>query len=939
MAIRLGLMVVGCLLTGLTMAQALLWQSEPALDIGWVNDGDIAEVRISPNGRYVAFISSANNLVANDTRGEDLFIKDLVSGDIQRVNTTSAGAQMVGDASTANLELTIFSAPSNNGNFVAFAARASNFPDYADEDTSVLYVKNLNTGALTTASKDAMGNLVDVVTLYSGIELTADGLYLAFASATDITGGNPDVDQFVYRKNRQTGNYALMSLDPLGQPFGKASLADMSSDGRYLAMYGTLADITRNPEDETSFEDLWLRDQSFATTVQANVQPGGMPSSGFASSAPYNASVSDNGQVAYCSFADDLINNDTNGEFDLFVFNGVSNARHSVDPAGQQLDDFDCGFNKVELDADASHVAFVNNDGGVTSTPGNGKRQLYLRNIGTLTTQMITKSLSDGPASDATEWFSVSADAQTVVFSTAATDLTTDPIPAVYAALYRFETSAQTLAPVEIATFSSPGLVGGVTLGTPVVSNDMQWFLFSTAAPNVINPADYDGTDDLILLDRDTQARLRVATEVGSYDMSYDGRYIVFTSERFHPTTSIDLGEENVFLYDRVSDQYTQIAMGSEPKVNIEGNVVFVSEENLLVPGDTNDFLDVFFFTRQSSTISLVSASAPGIPAPLSFYQAPDIAGAGAATWVSFTATGDFGATPSSTSSFEVFIKNWPNGAIQRISEDTNGDPSNSLYVAGGTWSDDTQSLVFISDATNLSPAGNPLGLRQVYLYDRNTSALSLISQDTGGNASLAGNFGASQASVSPQGRYVGFTSDAWDIVDDDDDETSDVFLYDRDTDTMTLISQSVNGPNQDEGLAGHVVVDNSVSPELVAVAMRAGGKLTERDPAPKDAEAFLYQSGGPGATISMQVDGLGMVAGNLGYSCDATCEDTYALGTVLNLVAIPDAGESFLGWSGDVCSGTELTCEVLMNQPRDIQALFSESVPNDVIFTNGFGD
>lgn len=71
MARRLGLMVVGCLLTGLTMAQALLWQSEPALDIGLVNDGDIAEVRISPNGRYVAFISSANNLVANDTRGED----------------------------------------------------------------------------------------------------------------------------------------------------------------------------------------------------------------------------------------------------------------------------------------------------------------------------------------------------------------------------------------------------------------------------------------------------------------------------------------------------------------------------------------------------------------------------------------------------------------------------------------------------------------------------------------------------------------------------------------------------------------------------------------------------------------------------------------------------------------------------------------------------
>jgi len=75
--------------------------------------------------------------------------------------------------------------------------------------------------------------------------------------------------------------------------------------------------------------------------------------------------------------------------------------------------------------------------------------------------------------------------------------------------------------------------------------------------------------------------------------------------------------------------------------------------------------------------------------------------------------------------------------------------------------------------------------------------------------------------------------------------------------------------------------------------------------------------------TVSRPGFGSGQVSSNpAGISCGASCQAAFNPGTVVSLTAIPDAGSTFIGWSGD-CSGTG-TCQVTMNQNHSVNAVFA---------------
>ena len=64
----LRILIIGCLLSvaSQTTGNELYWLTEPSLDVGLLADNEAEDLRISNTGRYISFVSKANNLVMND---------------------------------------------------------------------------------------------------------------------------------------------------------------------------------------------------------------------------------------------------------------------------------------------------------------------------------------------------------------------------------------------------------------------------------------------------------------------------------------------------------------------------------------------------------------------------------------------------------------------------------------------------------------------------------------------------------------------------------------------------------------------------------------------------------------------------------------------------------------------------------------------------------
>lgn len=128
---------------------------------------------LSADGRYVAFISEASNLVAGDTNGlMDVFVKDRFTGAVSRVSQSSAGAE--GNARSGSCAI------SADGRYVAFHSGADNL-DPSSGYSSGTYVHDRLTGQTRRLAANGYNPAVS----WSGALLAFDSGYLFDAGDTN----------------------------------------------------------------------------------------------------------------------------------------------------------------------------------------------------------------------------------------------------------------------------------------------------------------------------------------------------------------------------------------------------------------------------------------------------------------------------------------------------------------------------------------------------------------------------------------------------------------------------------------------------------------------------------------------------------------------------------------------------------------------------------
>ncbi len=365
---------------------------------------------ISADGRYIAFQSNANNLVADDTNNaSDIFVHDRVTGQITRVSVSSTGEESDGQ----NFHPSI----SAEGRYVAFWSMASNLIAKDLNGCPDVFVHDRNTGK-TTRMSIATGGVEGEADSVSPA-ISADGRYVVFSSlAPSLVPGDNNHRGDIFVRDRHTGTTARVSLSNTGEEANGASFSpSISGDGRYIAFESEASNLVTG--DGNGKSDVFVRDVIAGTTTLVSVSTAGVQGN----DTSYAPSISADGRcVAFGSAAFNLVQGDSNGYEDVFVRDRVANKtwRVSHPSGGGQANGNSYG---PSISLYGRFVVFESQATNLIADDFNGQNDVFLFNRLTNQTTRVSVSTegeaSDGPSGEA----GVSADGRIVVFSSEATNL------------------------------------------------------------------------------------------------------------------------------------------------------------------------------------------------------------------------------------------------------------------------------------------------------------------------------------------------------------------------------------------------------------------------------------------------------------------------------------------------------------------------------------
>ena len=278
-------------------------------------NGESSLATISSDGRNVAFLSQASNLVPGDTNGVmDVFVRDTVAGTTTRVSTDSSGAQGNG-VSGYDYPPCI----SGNGRYVTFESDASNLVAGDTIGATDIFVKDLQTGVTTRVSTTSTGEQANDRSFFPSI--SKDGRYVLFRSqaynlgAGDSPACQPLTCSDVFRKDTVTGAVTWISTDAAGNPANSGSWdPHLSADGRYAAFTSDASNLAAG--DTNNNFDLFVKDADTGAIYLTSVNASGQVGNNW-SVDPFVADGG--GLVGFGSLASNLVAGDTNNVVDVFV--------------------------------------------------------------------------------------------------------------------------------------------------------------------------------------------------------------------------------------------------------------------------------------------------------------------------------------------------------------------------------------------------------------------------------------------------------------------------------------------------------------------------------------------------------------------------------------------------------------------------------------------
>jgi uncharacterized repeat protein (TIGR01451 family) len=416
---------------------------------------------ISGDGRFVAFVSLADNLVPGDTNGfADTFVHDRLTNTTERVSVSSRERQ--GNADSGLIGVAAYPAISADGRFVAFVSEADNLVSKDTNGTPDVFVRDRQLGTTERVSVTSAGLQADGSS--HGPAISADGRFVAFESDAQnlVPGGSPfpSGDQ-VYVRDRQTGTTEIVSVNAAGEQGNSLSTqADISGDGRFV-VFSSFAD-NLVPGTQSGLQ-VYLRDRGTGTTERISENAAGEPGDG-SSVAP---KVSLDGRfVAFETNTGNLIG-DGNHESHILVKDRTTGAfeRVSATSTGQPADLLS---EHPDITPDGRFVAFMSLATNLVADDTNNRRDIFMRDRQTGTVVRVSVSTAGLEGNSESQWPSISDDGLVTAFQSNSDNL----VPGANGGIFVHDDRAAADLSVTKSDSPDPVAKGAALTYTMVVTNN-----------------------------------------------------------------------------------------------------------------------------------------------------------------------------------------------------------------------------------------------------------------------------------------------------------------------------------------------------------------------------------------------------------------------------------------------------------------------------------
>lgn len=346
-----------------------------------------------------------------------------------------------------------------------------------------------------------------------------------------------------------------------------------------------------------------------------------------------------------------------------------------------------------------------------------------------------------------------------------------------------------------------------------------------------------------VLLSKNTTAAI-ANNHSYSGQISSSGQKVVFASSASDLVSNDHNNLPDIFLYhiDRGHTQRVSIATegddtngaSSNPVISANGEiVVFASAADNLIEGDQNGAIDIFLYQTVSGGIErIVDLGSSEVSATESQHIGPSrIALSGDGRFIVFDSIADHLTVDDANNHADIFVYDQQLGTIELISHSLSSPSMSNGDSDHATISEDGQVVAFASQASNLVLDDNN-GVSDVFVYDRRRDLTTRISLSSDG---IEGDNHSINPIISANGQFIAFYSSASNLDqnqalnDSNERSVSGIYLHDRASGKTTRLTKALDGGWPDSP----VNVDFDMSPDANYIAFSSRSQnLTEYWPA-----------------------------------------------------------------------------------------------------------